>query len=176
MSKTRTVLFVIGWFISLYVSYAVGYSMPTANNTHNNPPVPTQAAKSPDVETLWIDANQERGKANLPGLVLDPSLMASATAKCADMVKNNYWGHESPSGKTPQDFITEYSPGWHESGENLSSGYDTSDSVVKAWMASPGHKANILDVDFKRVGYAVCTNDKKEVMVVQHFVQLRTEQ
>lgn len=40
-------------------------------------------------------------------------------------------------------------------GENLAQGQDRAAEAVRAWMDSPGHRANILHKDFRRIGVGV---------------------
>lgn len=139
--------------------------------THSYPPLPTNSVLSAqsasiDVLTLWQNVNAERTKAGLPGLVLDPELNQSATAKCSDINTYSYWAHNNPNGTTWQSFIAAYQT-YINAGENLASDYYSNESVVTGWMNSPEHKANILNQRFDAVGYAVCG---KNNIVVQHFI------
>lgn len=172
MSITKRQLLITGAIVVAgYLSWIVIY-----NATHKptmqtpGPITPVVVDSSPTVDELWLYTNNERQLHGEAPLTLDPRLTASATAKCVDMVVNNYWAHTSPSGKTPQDFISEVDPSWKYSGENLSLGYSTSKTVVDAWIASPGHEANILDNHYVDVGYAICTDNQSRIMVVQQFI------
>jgi uncharacterized protein YkwD len=40
-------------------------------------------------------------------------------------------------------------------GENLAKGFTTPQGVLDGWMASPGHKANILNKNFSEVGFGI---------------------
>lgn len=156
------VLFSLG--LSMYVGMVVQYNFIDAPT---KTVAPSTAYTGPDDYSLWVRVNKERVKAGLQPLALDANLETSATEKCADMVKNNYFDHFSPSGVAWRSFIEKYEVTPYR-GENLSEGYDTSDKVVDAWMNSAGHKANILNPHYQDVGYGVCTSSN-EVYVVQHF-------
>lgn len=59
-------------------------------------------------------------------------------------------------------------------GENLAYGYIAESAVVAGWMASDGHRKNILDKNFTEVGFGICksenfNNSGKQLLVVQHF-------
>jgi len=124
------------------------------------------------VATLAEDVNKERVQAGEAALVEDPKLEASAAAKCADMEAKNYYAHNTPSGEEPWKFIIGADESFLTAGENLAAGYDSSQGVVAAWMASPGHRANILNSSFTNVGYAICKDyGTYHDVVVQHFTK-----
>ncbi len=104
---------------------------------------------------LNLEANIERASAGLPSLKLDPLLSSAALAKANDMITVNYWAHNSPIGKTPWSFISTSGYAYATAGENLAKGFDTSKGVIDCWMASPDHKANVLNNSYTDVGYAV---------------------
>jgi hypothetical protein len=116
--------------------------------------------------------NQERQKNNLEALHYNSTLSESAKKKAEDMFKNDYWAHTSPQGKTPWDFLNEVGYQYTVAGENLAKDFSNNDSVIKAWMKSPSHKANILHPKYKEIGIAVVDgvlNGIKTTLVVQHF-------
>jgi len=51
--------------------------------------------------------------------------------------------------------------GWTAIGENIAAGYPTPEAVVVGWMASPGHRANILSADFTEIGIGVTSGGGK---------------
>lgn len=104
------------------------------------------------------DTNAERLKDKEPALTLNSKLTAAAQAKAEDMVKNNYWSHNSPSGKTPWSFITNSGYQYQSAGENLAYGFSNADESVAGWMASPEHRANILDANYQNVGFGVASS------------------
>ncbi len=121
-----------------------------------------------------IDAtNNERIKAGLAPLTLNPKLSSSATIKIEDMVKRQYFEHVSPNGKGVSDLGTEVGYNYIIMGENLALGsFVDSDDVVAAWMESPGHRANILNAQYQEIGVAVqkAEYQGREVwFAVQHF-------
>jgi uncharacterized protein YkwD len=87
--------------------------------------------------------NGERSANGLPALSFNASLTAGAEAWSVYMATSGYWGHSSD-------------PVW----ENIAAGYSTPASVVVGWMASPGHRANILNASLTQVGagYAYCAS------------------
>lgn len=124
--------------------------------------------------TLLELTNKQRETASTKNLKINTLLNRSAELKCKDMVKNDYWDHNSKEGKEPWQFIDEAGYKYEYAGENLAYGFTSEDDTVKGWMNSEGHKKNILDSNFSEVGFGVCFSDNyigqgKQLLVVQHF-------
>ncbi len=107
------------------------------------------------IDDLYSQTNAERAAVGLPSLKLEPQLNNAATAKANNMITVDYWAHNSPSGATPWSFISASGYIYSTAGENLAKGFDTSYGVTAGWMASPAHKANILNSSYTDVGFAV---------------------
>jgi hypothetical protein len=103
---------------------------------------------------LLSETNGERTSNHEPALQLNPSLTAAARAKAADMATRNYWSHVTPDGKQPWSFMQAAGYHFEAAGENLAYGFGTSDEVIKAWMLSPEHRANLLNGNYQDVGFA----------------------
>lgn len=116
--------------------------------------------------------NKQREANGLGDLTYNPLLAAAASAKAANMFAEDYWAHYAPSGKTPWDFITKAGYRYIYAGENLARDFDSAPAVVSAWMASPSHRSNILDKNFKDIGVAVAwgkLTGHEGILVVQEF-------
>lgn len=116
--------------------------------------------------------NVRRQQAGLAPLRLNPVLSQSATAKADNMFAENYWSHNSPSGKTPWDFFKAVKYQYSVAGENLAKDFYDTDSMMKAWMNSPTHKANIVNTKYQEIGIGVVNGvlrGVKTTLVVQHF-------
>ncbi len=105
--------------------------------------------------------NQERAAAHLVALRANAALDTAAAQHSADMVAKNYFDHVSPSGSTPQSRMTAVgylkpNRAW-SIGENIAAatGSATPASIVKMWMNSSGHRANILNPKFRDSGMGV---------------------
>ena len=106
--------------------------------------------------TQVIDlTNAERAKAGLPSLAHNSLLSQAATAKAADMFKNDYWAHIAPDGTTPWVFIKGAGYQYQVAGENLARDFGDTPSMITAWMNSPTHRENILNAKFAEIGVAV---------------------
>ncbi|MWV42845.1 SCP-like extracellular [Paenibacillus sp. HJL G12] len=103
--------------------------------------------------------NQERSKAGLSSLSMDGDLSKMAMAKAQDMYDNNYFDHNSPSHGSPFDMMKEYGITYNSAGENIAKGQTSPSQVMKDWMNSPGHKANILNKSYSKIGIAFYNNE-----------------
>ncbi|HVX93179.1 MAG TPA: CAP domain-containing protein, partial [Candidatus Dojkabacteria bacterium] len=98
--------------------------------------------------------NQEREKYGLPDLKTNIYLTAAAQLKANNMFKEQYWDHFGPNGESPWQFIKQSGYSYVYAGENLAKGFQTSEGVVQAWMASPTHRENLLSGNYKDIGIA----------------------
>lgn len=117
--------------------------------------------------TLTNKARQENG---LSPLVMNRSLENAAVLKGKDMLSKNYWAHFAPDGTSPWIFIKNSGYYYIYAGENLARGFSKSDEVMKAWMASPSHRENILSDKYKEIGFAVMDGrltGEETIVVVQ---------
>jgi hypothetical protein len=124
------------------------------------------------ITDLLADTNKQRAQNGLPALVLNQELDNAAMAKAQYMYKYNFWAHNAPDGTTPWVFIRNAGYPYVYAGENLARGYFTADDVVNAWMASPGHRENILSGNYHDIGFAVMAGNltgEDTVLVVQMF-------
>ncbi|MFJ8234106.1 CAP domain-containing protein [Ureibacillus sp. NPDC094379] len=96
--------------------------------------------------------NAERTKAGLKPLEIYAPLMKVAEAKSADMAKNNYFSHTSPTYGSPFDQIKAAGISYKSAGENIAQGQRTPAEVVQAWMDSPGHRQNIMNANYTHIG------------------------
>ncbi|WP_245687482.1 CAP domain-containing protein [Streptacidiphilus griseoplanus] len=98
--------------------------------------------------------NEERWRAGCGPLVLDRRLSESARRHSGDMAYWHHISHRGSDGTAPVDRIRRTGFRAKAWGENVASGYRTADQVMDAWMASPGHRENILNCRYKRMGIA----------------------
>jgi uncharacterized protein YkwD len=96
--------------------------------------------------------NAERVRAGLPPLGADLPLTTAAQAHSADMVARDFYAHTSPDGSRPWDRAAAAGCARRTIGENIACGQRSPAEVVRGWMNSPGHRANILGRDFTHIG------------------------
>ena len=83
---------------------------------------------------------------------MDENVRKVARTKSTDMSKNNYFSHTSPTYGSPFDMLKTFGISYRSAGENIAQGYTTPEAVVKGWMNSPGHRANILNESYTKIG------------------------
>lgn len=116
--------------------------------------------------------NAERAKEGLSPLQLNSVLAQAALAKGQDMFSNQYWAHTSPTGKEPWAFMQDAGYVYSVAGENLARDFDTTPTMIQAWMNSPTHRANIVHPKYTEIGVAVINGSLDGVdttLVVQMF-------
>lgn len=119
-------------------------------------------------QKMLILVNQERVKAGLKPLVSDPRLVELARAHSTDMFAKGYFSHTSPDGKSPFDRMEAAGVTYTAAGENLAYAA-TVELAHDGLMRSPGHRANILSVDFGHVGIGVIDGGIYGKMFTQEF-------
>lgn len=102
------------------------------------------------------ETNNQRIENGLAPLKENAKLDEAAKAKAQDMFDKQYFEHVSPSGKGPADLAKTAGYDYLIIGENLALGnFENDKKLVEAWMASPGHRANILNNKYTEIGVAV---------------------
>lgn len=125
------------------------------------------------VSSVLVDlTNFDRADEGLHGLTVNPLLQQAAQLKANDMAAKGYFAHNSPDGKSPWYWFGEAGYTFSYAGENLAVFFGDSEDVERAWMNSPGHRANILNSNFSEIGIATAEGyyqGQKTVFVVQEF-------
>jgi uncharacterized protein YkwD len=100
--------------------------------------------------------NAERAANGLPAVALSQKLTQAARYHSRDMADNNYFSHTGLTGSSPGDRITQACYEWWTYGEIIAAGSADVTTILDLWMNSAGHRAIILDPDYKDfgVGYA----------------------
>lgn len=112
--------------------------------------------------------NEERKKQGLKELSWAPQIVLVARAHAEDMWKRKYFGHFSPEGQDIGDRLDKASIRYHLAGENLALA-PTLSTAHRGLMSSEGHRANILEPRFTKVGIGVIDNGVYGKMFVQVF-------
>jgi uncharacterized protein YkwD len=120
------------------------------------------AGSLPAVRTALLCLhNRDRAARGLPPLRENARLRAAAVAHARDMVRDRYFAHERPGGA---DMATRILDSGYANrrvwslGENIAWGSGaraSAEEIHRAWMASPGHRANILRRQFREVGFGI---------------------
>ena len=99
--------------------------------------------------------NQSRTENNVGVFDENQVLDKAAQNKLDDMIKNNYFAHTSPAGITPWHWFDQNGYDYKYAGENLALGFSSVENEHQAWMDSPTHKKNILNINYQEIGVAV---------------------
>ena len=122
---------------------------------------------------ISITNQYRRENGGLVQLVENDKLDISAEKKLKDMFAKQYFEHISPSGVGVANLSEETGYEYILIGENLAMGnFQDDKALVDAWMASPGHRANILNGHYTQIGVAVGRGKfegRNVWMAVQHF-------
>ena len=101
--------------------------------------------------------NKERAKVGARPLRLNDELLAGAKIRAEEITR--HFAHERPDGKSCFTVLRNRN---RTLGENIAAGSATPEDVVDQWMHSPGHRANILNKDFKELGVGYCYKEGSE--------------
>jgi len=126
-----------------------------------SPPEPTPTPIPGFAEQVVLLTNAERVKKGCPEVTMDERLRLSSQGHSEDMAFNDFFSHTGSDGSSPWDRLKGQGYNYSVAGENIAVGYSSPSSVVNGWMASDGHRANILNCRFVHigVGYFYLEND-----------------
>ncbi len=113
--------------------------------------------------------NEERNKAGILPLEMDTKLNELAVIKTDDMLNNDYFSHYSPIYGSPFDMMDMYEVTYSSAAENIAYGQTTPEEVMNSWMNSEGHRENILNPDFNKIGVGYSTDEIDEIFWTQLF-------
>ncbi len=105
-------------------------------------------------QAILKDTNAERARYGLPALTLDPSLEATARRHAAWMTNSHNLQHSSIGVA-----------------ENIAWGQHSAEEAMSSWMSSSGHRANILNGSYRRIGVAAYTATDGSCYWCQQFLQ-----
>ena len=146
------------------------------NGDCNATPIPAETAKpttpvvnaTTDVQAVLDLTNKERKNAGLGTLALSDELCKVADIRAKEIVKS--FSHTRPNGTSCFTVLKENGITYRTAGENLAYGQKTASAVMNGWMNSSGHRANILNKNFGKIGIA-CYNFNG----VKYWVQIFTD-
>lgn len=142
-------------------------TVPSVPNTPDTPVIPSNPAPTPtppetstpsvsglsaiEMEVVRL-VNIERQKEGLKPFTASSELSNVARKKSEDMARNNYFSHTSPTYGSPFDMMKSFGIKYNTAGENIAKGQSSAQSVVTGWMNSSGHRANIMNPSFNKIG------------------------
>lgn len=122
--------------------------------------------------TIITLTNQERTSRGLTALQENSQLNQSASLKADHMFAHDYWAHFAPDGTSPWYFYGQVGYKYAWAGENLARDFSTSAGVVAGWMASTGHRDNMLNPNFTDIGIGIqngTLEGEQTTLVVEHL-------
>lgn len=145
------------------VKHQVGLSEIINENPHISNPaliypgqvitIPTNDAGVLNFESEVVRlVNEIRVKNGLKELKHDWELSRVARYKSQDMKDNKYFSHTSPVYGSPFTMMKNFGISYRTAAENIAKGQSTPQAVVNAWMNSSGHRKNILNASFTKIG------------------------
>lgn len=148
---------------------AMGFMTPSAEETidlgHRTTDVEIDIQAENEMLAL---VNQERINRGIPPLVMDPTIRAVARRYSVYMLENGFFSHTGLDGSTPLKRMLYGGVQFNVMGENLAYA-PTVKMAHNGLMSSPGHRANILNPKFKRIGIGVARAGRYRLMFTQNF-------
>ena len=132
------ILAVVLLITALAIPVSAAPKKPTAKNNNSKIAVTGVADYKVAFEVLNL-VNAERKKLGRPALVMDKTIMEAAMQRAAECAIN--YNHMRPDGSKADTVVTLK----YVFAENIAAGFGSAKEVMAAWMASPGHKSNIID-------------------------------
>lgn len=126
---------------------------------------PSQSENSFAVQVIEL-VNAERAKEGLNPLVYDAEMEQAALVRAKEIQTS--FSHTRPDGSSFVTAMKEAGVSYQMAGENIAWGQKTPEQVVEAWMNSASHRANIMNVNYGRIGVGYQKNDGG----VSYWVQL----
>lgn len=100
--------------------------------------------------------NEERAKAGLNAVVLDKDLEAAALIRARETEIS--FSHTRPDGRPFASVLKDQGISYRGAGENIAWGQSSPEEVMRGWMNSEGHRANILNPNFTKIGVGYYRN------------------
>lgn len=118
------------------------------------PPAPAITPAATLMSQVVTMTNQQRHAHGCRQVAVDRELTLASVRQSSYMARTGIFTHVWRDGST---FVTRaHLAGYQQpAGENIAWGYPTAAEVVAAWMASPHHRANILNCGVRSIGTGV---------------------
>lgn len=129
----------------------------TVNSTEDN--------KEKYLNDVFELVNKEREAEGLNALALDETLCKAADVRAKEL--GTKFSHDRPDGSSCFTILKEYNIAYYHAGENIAQGQSNSSSVMDNWMSSTGHRENILNENYTRIGigYDPDTNSWVQIFI-----------
>jgi uncharacterized protein YkwD len=128
-------------------------------------PVPAPARDAETDELVGLEAellagiNRERKRRGRVALAADERLTAAARAHSLDMAGRGFFDHTGSDGSQVGDRISAQGYAWRLYAENIACGQASASEVIADWMASRGHRKNLLSREVEQVGVGLAARE-----------------
>lgn len=130
-----------------------------------NPAPEVPDATSPAMQVINL-VNAERAKEGLPALEYDAKIADAALVRAKETEIS--FSHTRPNGTSFSTALREQGVSFMGVGENIAWGQRSPEEVMEGWMNSPGHRANILNKSYTKIGVGYYQNSRG----VRYWTQL----
>jgi uncharacterized protein YkwD len=131
-----------------------GSSSSTSSSADPSAPTSTEDQESKFENQVVNLVNTERLDAGCDPVRIDARLSQAAQDHSDDMAERDYFYHTTPEGVSFSERIV--GAGYSTPGaENIARGQQNAEQVMKSWMESDGHRANILNCDLNAIGIGI---------------------
>ncbi len=153
----KILILLCGWLL-LFAACTKENTVDEADGEH------TSASLSEYEKQVVALVNRERAATGLNALEIDHSLTISCDVRAKEIASK--FSHVRPGGHS---CFTAIKTNYSKAAENIAYGQDSPEKVMKSWMNSAGHKANILGEGFTHIGVG-CYKNGKTLYWVQLFI------
>lgn len=169
--KVQVIGSINDWYLVITPNNTVGMIrqdlLKKSENEENNND--TSSTLPNTAETVLNLINEERKAQGITPLQIDDLLNSTAQAKATDMVKNNYFSHESPTYGSPFEMMQNAGITYRTAGENIA-GNPSVENAVKSWLASESHKQNLLSNAYNYIGIGIEESPAYGYVIVAMFI------
>ncbi|MGN0613355.1 MAG: CAP domain-containing protein [Porcipelethomonas sp.] len=123
---------------------------------------------SSNVTLMLKLVNDERAKAGVPPLSLNPTLVAMADIRAAEAAES--FSHTRPDGTSCFTVFDDFNMSYSYCGENLAAGSSTPEGAFRQWIESEGHYENMVDPNYTEIGVGYCYDP--DSVYKYHWVQI----
>jgi uncharacterized protein YkwD len=126
------------------------------------------SAQLPSTDGMLDQINLERNVHGAPAVAVDVCLSALANERAGDMARRHYFGHITPDGRTPWDFMRADGCAFHYAAENIAQAPNAATAITELWN-SPEHRRNTLDAHYAKIGIGAARLDDGTELFVEDF-------
>ncbi len=161
----RKQIFALALCACLTLSSAQAYTYP--NWASWQPSTSTSTSNPAAAQQILSLVNQERGKAGMSALTLNTSMNSAATVRAGELFQR--FAHTRPNGSSCFTALQQAGVRYQGAGENIAYGQTSATAVMRDWMQSTSHRANILNPKWTQLGVGQTTRNG-----VNYWVQFFT--